>query len=144
MAKMRATVTDDVFELLASGERSATSNGSGIDLRSGSFAGLVFTLDVTAAASTVADKLDVYVQTRLDGTNWTDVARFGQCLGNGGAKRHIAKIVRITKESGFEVGTALSTNAVRNCFGDQYRVRWDITDDSSSAAFTFSVSAMPQ
>ena len=33
----------------------------------------VFVLDVTATASVAGDWLLVYIQTKLDGTNWTDV-----------------------------------------------------------------------
>ena len=40
------------------------------------------TLDVTAAATAAGDKLDVKVQTLIDGTNWVDVAYFAQVLGN--------------------------------------------------------------
>jgi len=104
---------------------------------------MAFTLDVTVDESTAADKLDVYVQTKLDGTNWTDVAHFTQHDGNAGAKRYLTKIIAQIAQAEFEVGSALGAAGVRNLLGDEWRVRWAITDDSQSASYTFSVAACP-
>ena len=115
--------------------------------------GITFTLDVTAAATDAQDLLDVYVQTKLDGTNWTDVVHFTQVLGNGGAVRHIGKVTAQLAETMFEVGSALASGAVRNMLGDDWRVRWDVTEAGPPGAtsgsgvgllaFTFSVTACP-
>jgi len=115
--------------------------------------GITFTLDVTAAEEDAQDLLDVYVQTKLDGTNWTDVLRFTQVLGNGGAVRHIGKVTAQLATTMFANGTTLAAGAVRNMLGDEWRVRWDVTEagppgDTSGSgvgllAFTFSVTACP-
>ena len=106
--------------------------------------GFVFVLDVTAAETTAGDWLYVYVQTMLDGVNWTDVARFNTAIGDEGAVRRVAQIVSTFEQAEFEVGTALAAGHVRDLFGDEWRVRWVVTKGCSpSAAFTFSVSAIP-
>lgn len=104
------------------------------------FQSIAFTLDVTAAATAVGDTLDVVVQTKLDGTNWTDIVHFTQVLGNGGAKRHIAKVTLDGTQAMFEVGTSLSAGNARNLAGDQFRVSYTIVS-SSAPSFTFAVTA---
>ena len=127
-------------EILASAARTADGTGDAVVLDG--FEILLFQLDVTAAATAVDDTLDVYVQTLIDGTNWIDVVHFTQVLGNGGAKRYIAKISASLALTEFEVGTALGAAAVRNLIGSQWRARWAITDaDDDNASFTFSVKA---
>lgn len=126
-----------------SAARTATGTGSATTIKDAG-AGIAFQLDLTAAATDSGDTLNVYVQTTLDGTNWIDVVAFTQCLGNGGAKRHVAKISGTAAETMFETGSALSAGSVRNLIGDQWRVRWAITDASTAnASFTFSVTAVP-
>lgn len=105
---------------------------------------IAFVLDVTAAATEVGDTLDVYVQTKLDGTNWVDVVHFTQILGNGSTKRVFAKIEPPTAMTAFENGTALGAAAVRALFGTQWRCRWVVVDGNANASFTFSVVAIPQ
>ncbi len=134
----------DAKTLMESGVRTAAT-GSGDAFRlPGMVNGLCFVLDVTAAATTSGDLLDVYVQTKIDGTNWVDVQRFTQVLGDGGAKRYVAKIAAGTAMTEFEIGSALGAAALRNLLGDEWRVRWVITDESTDdASFTFSVTACP-
>lgn len=105
--------------------------------------GFVFVLDVTAAATDVGDTLDVTIQTKLDGTNWTDVVHFAQVLGNGGTKRHVEKIAASPALAGFEVGTGLAAGAVRDLLGDEWRVAYVQVDADTDASFTFSVTACP-
>jgi hypothetical protein len=115
--------------------------------------GITFTLDVTDANTDLGDLLDVYVQTKLDGTNWTDVLRFTRVLGNGGAVRHIGKVTAQLATTMFANGTTLTAGAVRNMLGDEWRVRWKITEGDVGgsgsgsgvglATFTFSVTACP-
>src|SRR6266496_1561427 len=51
-----------------------------------------FLLNVTAAASAVGDTLDVYIQASSDGgTTYDDFVHFTQVLGNGGAKKFLAR-----------------------------------------------------
>lgn len=139
MARLHAQV------LASSAARTATGNGDSVKLlhRSRDYVGLQFTLDVTADESTAADKLDVFIQTKADGTNWVDVAHFTQHDGNAGAARYHTKIVKHLAEAEFLNATALAEASVRDLFGEEWRARWAITDDSGSASYTFSVVAMP-
>lgn len=127
--------------ILASSARTATSTGETAVSGLGEFTQAEFQLDVTAAATEAGDTLDVYVQTTIDGTNWIDVVHFTQVLGNGGAKRYVAKINGTEPQAMFENGTALAAGAVRNILGDQYRVRYAIVDvvTADNQSFTFSV-----
>lgn len=136
-------------ELVASAARTATSTGTtAVDLLSrpgGQPAkSIAFVLDVSAAATDAADTLDVFVQTKLDGTNWVDVVHFTQVLGNGGAKRFFAKIETDTAVTMFENGTALGAAAVRALFGREWRARWAIVDADADGSFTFSLVAILQ
>ncbi len=75
--------------LLASAARTASNVGSSVSLSRG-LKGLIFILDVTAAAKDVGDTLNVYVQESPDGSIWTDRVSFNQVLGNGGAEQFLA------------------------------------------------------
>jgi len=101
-----------------------------------------FVVDVTAAGTAAADTTNIYVQTKLDGTNWVDIYRATEIAGNGGAKRYIAKVTGALATAGFENGAALGEAAVRNMLGDEYRVRWVVVDDTDPSC-TFSVTAIP-
>lgn len=114
----------------ATGERMALSEAFG------------FALDVTVGESTANDTLDVFVQTKVD-DNWLDVVHFTQHVGNAGAKRYYSKVTPALATAEFEAGTALSAAAVRNFAGLEWRSRWEITDNSNSASFTFSVTGAP-
>lgn len=121
-----------------------TESSAGLDAVSGfgRCRAAEFQLNVTAAATDAGDTLDVFVQTTIDGVNWIDIAHFTQVLGNGGAKRFIAKVSGELAETMFEVGSALAAGSVRNVLGDQYRVRYDVVDaGTDNASFTFSVAA---
>lgn len=135
---------ENTFEtktLHASGAETATGTGSSVS-GFGFFDVFEFQLDVTAAATQSSDTFDAYVQTTLDGTNWIDVVHFTQVLGNGGAKRFVAKISSELAESMFSTATALSAGSIRHIVGDQFRAYWAITDASTAdASFTFSLTA---
>lgn len=127
--------------LLASAARSATGTGEAV-IGLGEWRVLILQLDLTAAATDAGDTLDVFVQTTVDGTNWVDIHHFTQILGNGGAKRYYAKVVWDAALTEFENAAALGAAANRAIIGDQYRVRWAITDAGGvNASFTFSVRA---
>lgn len=126
--------------LLSAGAQTETGTGSAVVAEG--FEVMEFQLNVTAAATAAGDTLDVYVQTTIDGTNWIDIVHFTQVLGDGGAKRYLSKVSASLALTEFEVGTALGAAAVRHLVGDQYRVRWAITDATTDdASFTFSVTA---
>lgn len=132
---------DNNIELLASATKTATGTGNSVS-GLGRYEQLVFQLDLTAAATDVGDTLDVYIQTTVDGTNWVDIYHFTQCLGNGGAKRYFGKLVASAALTEFETGAALAAAGGRAILGDQFRVRWAITDaGTANASFTFSVKA---
>jgi hypothetical protein len=103
---------------------------------------LVF--DVSAAATDAGDKLDVKVQTMLDGVNWVDVAYFTQVLGNGGVKRFVMKVLANTAETLFAANTALTAGGLRHLMGDEWRVNYVVVNAGAvDVAFTFSVKACP-
>lgn len=107
--------------------------------------GMVFILDVTAAATAAGDKLDVFVQTLPTSVltdDFVDIVHFTQVAGNGGAKRYIAKVTGAVNTAEFETGAALGAGAVRNLLGNRYLVRWVVTD-VDTPNFTFSVVAIP-
>jgi len=118
-----------------------TASGAAVHIP-GVHGGMAFVLDVTAAATDAGDTLDVKVQCRLDGTNWIDVASFTQVLGNGGAKRHIAKVSADAAQAMF-ADTALAAGSVRNLLGEVWRVTYAQVDADSDGTFTFGVTACP-
>lgn len=105
--------------------------------------GLVFILDVTAAATDVGDTLDVQVQTLIDGTNWTSICHFTQVLGNGGAKRHIGVVNRTVTQAMWESSATLAAGAVRHVIGAQLRSEYAIVDADANSAFTWTVTVLP-
>jgi hypothetical protein len=135
---------EDAVTLHVSGAETDTGTGTVIGALPGGINGVILTLDVTAAATASDDTLDVFVQTRVDGTNWLDVAHFTQVLGNGGAKRYVDKIHAHGDVTLFETGSALSESAQRDLIGNGWRCRWVIVDASTDdASFTFSIVATP-
>lgn len=135
----RAAAVNQV--LAASATVTTTGTGTVPDLVLGEYSGILLQLEVTAAATAVGDLLDVFVQTTIDNATWLDMVHFTQVLGNGGAKRYIAKVLgNAAALTEYETGTALGAAAQRAIFGDQYRVRWVVTS-SSAPSFTFSVKA---
>ena len=103
--------------------------------------GFIFTLDTTAVATDNGDKLDVWIQTDLDGTNWTDIVQFQQHLGDGSADREIHKIIYATAEDDFVNSAMAGVGTQRHLFGVRYRTRYVVTDTGANASFTFSVIA---
>lgn len=141
---MPSTHNRDVYlvkTLAASAARTATGTGSEVRTSSETRA-IIATLDVTAAATAAGDKLDVYIQTIVDGTNWVDVIHFTQVLGNGGTKRYVDKIGQAQGQNAFEASASLAAGSARDLFGDAWRCRWDVVD-TGAASFTFSVTILP-
>jgi len=103
---------------------------------------VIFILDVTDANSAVGDKLDIYVQTKLDNANWLDVYHFTQCDGNGGAKRYIGKIEITTAVTEFEAAAALGESTGRDLIGDYWRVKY-VGTETDAISYNFSVTALP-
>lgn len=127
----------------ASSTETANGNSSSVRLPNAPNA-MAFILDVTSAGTDAGDTLDVKVETKLDGSNWVSICAFTQITGDGGAKRHVAKVVSSASESMFEDSSSLSAGSVRNLLGDAFRVSWTIADSGDGdQSFTFSVSAIP-
>jgi hypothetical protein len=103
---------------------------------------IIFTLDVTAAATEVDDTLNVDIQTKIDGTGtWIDVLAFTEVLGNGGALRFIGKATAGIDEADY-LYASLAASAYKNILGFAWRAKWVVVDAGGSAAsFTFSVGA---
>lgn len=142
-SKRPAKAMHEFITLLPSAARTADS-GNGESCRLPTCSAVAFVLDASAAATDAGDILAVFVQTKIDGTNWVDVVAFTTVLGNGGAKRYVGKVSALTAMTMFENATALSAGSVRDLMGDEWRVRYTITDASTdNASFTFSVTAIP-
>ena len=136
----------DGAALFASAARTSTPLAANSDpvVFPGSIQGVNLTFDVTAAVTDAGDKLDVYVQTKPDGTNWLDVARFVQVLGTSTGIRKHAKILAAAGAT--EFGTsALSETQKRDVVGSAWRARYLITaaGTTGNESFTFSVFAQP-
>lgn len=135
----------EIVRMLTSATRTTvgTAYGSEFQMSEGfqSASGAVFTLDVTDADTNVGDKLDVYIQAKLDDNNWVDIVHFTTVLGNGlDDLTHVAKVGSGLAETTFEVGTALASGSVRNLLASTLRVKYVITDDGSHGqSFTFAV-----
>lgn len=104
--------------------------------------GVVFVLDITAAATDADDTLDVYLDTSYDGgTTWINFAHFTQALGNGGAKKFLVSMHEDVS-SHVAVSTDLTgTGAVRSIqLGDRVRYRGTVVDPTgSNGSFTWSL-----
>jgi hypothetical protein len=100
-------------------------------------------LKCSAAASTAADLLDVYIDTSFDGTTWINVGLFTELVGNGGAKTYHMLInpASVVGTTITDVSADLGSDGVRHILGDRLRARFDITDDSGSAEFTCEIKA---
>ena len=135
---------DDRQSLHDSGAETVTGTGTAVRLPGlAEMKAVALVLDVTAAATEVGDTLDVKVQTRFGESLWVDVVAFTQVLGNGSAKRYIAKIITNAAESMF-ADAVLAAGSVRNLLGEEYRAVWAIVDaGTDNASFTFSVTAIP-
>ncbi len=104
---------------------------------------LSFVCDVSAAAADAGDTLDIKVQTKIDGTNWVDVIHFTQILGNGGAKRFVAKLIANTAETLFLDAALAAGTTVRHLLGDEWRVNYVQVDADANSSFTWTVKACP-
>lgn len=132
--------------LKPSGAQTASTTGSSLSLEE-SFNQAVFLLDVTAAATEVGDLLDVYVDFSFDNTTWINAVHFTQVLGNGGAKREIAKIngeQLNDPDAVLAVAADAASGVTRNVGVMPYvRYRSAITDaGTDNASFTYSLTAL--
>ena len=104
-----------------------------------------FLLSVTAAATEVGDKLNVYMQSSPDGgTTYDDFLHFTEVLGNGGVVKHIAIVnFRVTPTSSLHTpnDAGLSVGVNQGPVSNLWRAKWVVVDASTdNASFTFSIS----
>lgn len=131
------------IDFKVSGAQTASTTGETVRLTN-SFSSALFVLDVTAAATEVGDLLDVYIDVSPDGTTWINTIHFTQVLGNGGAKKEMAKINNDLLENPDAVITIAAdcgSGVVRNTGVLPYiRYRSAITDaGTDNASFTYSL-----
>lgn len=131
---------DLLTEIQPSVAVTASDVGAAFRLPDGLFKGILFTLNLTAAAAASGDTLDVVVETKNGGV-WIQVCHFTQRLGTASALKESAKILAEGAQAMVDPAAALGAAAVRHIFGDEWRVRWTIA--GSTPAFTFSVDALP-
>lgn len=106
--------------------------------------GYLFLLSVSGTATEAGDTLDVFVQTSPRDSLWLDVVAFTQVAGDDGSAAYIAKISASAAESMFSPGSALSAGSVRNLIGNEWRIRYVVTDSATdNASFTFGVTGIP-
>lgn len=134
------------FTILASAARTASDVGNSMMLPK-NLKALVAMLNVTAAATEIGDLLDVWLQESPDeGTTWNDIIRFTQVLGNGGAKKYIAKLnceVAAETEMAAPSDAAISAGVVHGPICPFIRAKWTITDaGADNASFTFAITGL--
>ena len=136
-----------MFTILEGDEAGEGASGSAFNLSGAKAAS--FWLSVTADESTTADKLNVWLQSSQDGgTTWQDFGRFTEQAGDVGSTGlvQILKWVRGTNETEAttptDAGTGFTEGSVINGpIGPKVRAKSTVTDDSTSAAFTYAVAA---
>lgn len=137
----RVSESEIMLPLLA---RTASSSGEDVFRFADEMLAIIFTLNVASSSGDGADRIEVFVQTSVNGTAWFDVASFPSVTVNDGSKEYVAKLSSTAGEATFEMGVALSGGDIRNILGNDWRVRYDITDIATpNAEFVFSVSALP-
>jgi len=108
---------------------------------------ILIQLDVTAAATDSGDILKMWVQGTIDGTNYYDIGRFADILGNGGAKRFIMVLQRTGSIAEGDIITPTDASMAASTvdygpFPDELRLKYTVTDaGTDDASFTFSVTA---
>lgn len=143
-----------IIELKESGAQTASTTGEWVDLfGDAEILGnevpreIVFTLDVTAAATEAGDTLDVFVDMSNDESISVNVIHFTQVVGNGGAKRFVAKLTGEAlndPDAVADVSSDASAGVVRNLgFMPKMRYRSTIADavTTSNVSFTYSLTA---
>ena len=140
------SVLQRLVTLRASAAQAAagTATGDGVTLDQ-KFTEMVVTLNVTAAATDVADTLDVYVDTSFDGgTTFVNIGHFTQVLGNGGAKKFVMSFKAnpiAASNSVSATGDQSAGNALQIGFGNVLRYRGVMVDGDANGSFTYEVKA---
>jgi len=134
--------------LVSSVARTSSGNSGILNLANPQFIkAALFELDVSLAANVAGDKLNVFIQHSVDGTNFDDFVHFTEVLGDGGANRYLATWVRdVSPESEMKPltdGSLSAGSVLQGPVGDIWRVKWVITDGGAHGqSFTFLVGAV--
>lgn len=97
-------------------------------------------LRVAAAANTVADTLDLYVDCSIDGVFWFNFIHFNQLKGNMAIPLKNLAISQAGSGSYANVsGTQAAGLPPANWFGDTIRLRATLVNNSGLANFSFGV-----
>ncbi len=132
--------------ILVSSQTVTASGTSTPQALHGGTVGAEILLNVTAAATAAGDTLDVYIQGSVDGSTWDDIAHFTQVLGNGGAKKFLARwqgLIAPTAGSAAPQDAALAaTTVAQGPHGLVWRAKWVVVS-GSAPSFTFSIAVTP-
>jgi hypothetical protein len=107
----------------------------------------LFMLNVTALATALGDKADVFLQMSPDeGTTWTDFAHFTQLDGNGSAAKYIFRWCESGQTPDVDISVvqdgAIAEDAIdQGPIGDRLRVHSKITT-VDTPSFTYAVTAL--
>ena len=108
------------------------------------FTGVVFILNVSAAATANSDTMDVQVQTLVGDDQWVDAVAFTRILGDGGTVVFVSDLVTNAAISANQVipPGALGAGEILAIIGDAWRVTADLVDGGGGdTSFTFTVKA---
>lgn len=97
---------------------------------------------IDATPGGVADTLDVYLQTTLDGTNWFDVAAW-QFTDTDDLKRVFTLSSSEPQALFTAADAALASNTTRHIFAHRLRLKTRVTNNNllADASFTYSAQA---
>jgi len=98
-------------------------------------------LDWTNADTSTSDNLHVFIQTKIDDSNWFDCISFTQVSGTASPKKSISKIEAQAAQAEFDISATLSFGSARHIMSTIYRMRWNVVNDTAPS-FTFSVTAI--
>jgi hypothetical protein len=107
------------------------------------FSTIEFLLNVSAAAAGAGDTLDVFIQSSGDdGTTYDDFIHFTQVLGNGGAKKLIARwSANVAPETEIKApqDKALAAGVQQGPIASKVRVAWVVAGAGADFDFTLSM-----
>ena len=131
---------------LANETVTATGTGDSKTLPALGGGGILFTLRVATIANAVTDKLDVAIESTLDGTNWFEICAFTQILGNASAPKFEGWKLHAqgAEASVLDLTAAVGAAAKIDAYGTVFRAKWTVTDvDAPSFGIVVHACPMP-
>ena len=106
-----------------------------------------FEYHLTAATTEVADTLDVFIDTSLDGgTTWINIVHFAQSTGTSEPDRFVAVVApeASVMTAPVDVAADAAAGAVRHFLGERVRVRYTMVQSATNdnESFTIAVRAL--